>query len=91
MAYQFHADGEIYIGYTNPRASRIRIFHSKTQRLVVAFDPNVHSLRGTKPWGSWTNIQPDTDLSLLETLQPQILSACRARLHYYDNARKRAA
>ncbi len=91
MAYQFHADGEIYIGHTIPGASRIRIIHSKTQRFVVAFEPNVHSLRGTRPWGSWTNIPSDTDLSLLETLQPQILSACRARLHYTDNARKRAA
>ena len=87
MAYQFHIDGELYVGRTIPGAARMRIFHSRTDRFIVAFDPDVHSLRGNRPSGSWANIQPDTSLALLETLQPQILSACRNRLRHYDGAR----
>jgi|SRR5690606_10822381 hypothetical protein len=89
MTYHFHIDGEIYIGRTIPGAARMRIFHPRTDRFVVAFDPDVHSLRGNRPSGSWTSIPPDTDLALLETLQAQILSACRARLRYYDEANGR--
>lgn len=88
MAYQFHINGETYIGRTLPGAARMRIFHSETDRFVVAFDPDIYSLRSSRPWGSWTNIQPDTDLALLETLQPHILSACQARLRYYDKAKR---
>ena len=80
MAYQFHINGETYIGRTLPGAARMRIFHSETERFVVAFDPDVHSLRSKRPCGSWAGIQPGTDFSLLETLQPEVLSACKARL-----------
>lgn len=90
MAYQFHIGDETYVGRTIPGAARMRIFHSETDRFVVAFDPDLYSLRSKRPWGSWANIQPDTDLTLLETLQSQILSACRARLRYYDKANGRA-
>lgn len=90
MAYQFHINGETYIGRTLPGAARVRIFHSGTDRYLVAFDPDVHSLRSKRPCGSWSNIQPDTDLSLLETLQPQILSACRTRLLGRGQARRMA-
>ncbi|TCV00421.1 hypothetical protein EV686_1031 [Paracandidimonas soli] len=89
MTYQFHIDGEIYIGETIPGAARMRIFHPRTDRFVVAFDPDVHSLRGNRPSGSWANIQPHTDLALLETLEAQVLSACRARLRNYDEANGR--
>lgn len=80
MAYQFQFHGQTYIGRTLPGAARMRIFHSDTGRFVVAFDPNIPSLRGSHPWGSWANIQPDADLQVLAALQPQILSACRERL-----------
>jgi len=89
MADQFHFEGAIYIGRTIPGAARMRIFHSETDRFILAFDPATHSLRSKQPWGSWVDIQPDTDPALLETLQPQILSACQARLHYYDKANGR--
>ena len=84
MAYQFHIDGETYIGRTTPGGARMEIFHSETDRYVVAFDPDVYSLRSKRPCGSWAHIQPDTDLTLLETLQPQILSACRARMRLHN-------
>ncbi|MFT0534328.1 hypothetical protein ACMHYJ_16075 [Castellaniella hirudinis] len=84
MAYEFHANGEIYIGRTTPGAARMRIFESKTNRLIVAFDPDTYTLRSHHPCGSWSNIQPDTDLALLQTLQPQILSACQDRLRFHD-------
>ncbi|HLU00602.1 MAG TPA: hypothetical protein VKZ70_12775, partial [Burkholderiaceae bacterium] len=77
MAYQFHLNGETYIGRTTPGAARMRIFHSATGKFVVAFQPNLNSLRGRRPWGSWANIQPGTDIQLLESLQGQILSACQ--------------
>lgn len=80
MTYQFHINGETYIGRTLPGAARMRIFHSGTGRFVVAFDPDVHSLRSPRPWGSWANIQPETDIRLLESLQSQVLDACQARL-----------
>lgn len=81
MAYQFHLHGETYIGRIAPDAARVQIFHSGTGRFIVDFRPNLHSLRGRRPWGSWANIQPGTDIKLLETLQNQILSACKADLH----------
>jgi len=90
MAYEFQIDNETYIGRTVPGAARVRIFYSKTDRFLVAFDPDVHSLRGNWPCGSWANIQPDTDLALLEALQPQILSACRKRLDFYDEANRQS-
>jgi hypothetical protein len=89
MTYQFQINGEIYIGRTIPGAARMRIFHPRTNRFIVAFDPDVHSLRSRRPSGSWAAIQPDTDLGLLEALQPQILSACQERLRYYDQANGR--
>lgn len=89
MTYQFNVGGEIYIGRTIPGAARMRIFHPRTNQFVVAFDPDSRSLRGDRPCGSWANIQPDTELALLEALQPQILSACKARLRYYDEANER--
>ena len=89
MSYQFHIDGETYIGHSIPGASRMRIFHSQTGRLVVAFDPDVRSLRSRRPWGSWAYIHPDVNIDLLETLQPQVLSACQSRLRYYDGARRK--
>lgn len=89
MTYQFQIGRDTYIGHTLPGTARIRIFHAKDSRFVVAFDPDVYSLRSKRPCGSWTNIQPETNVSLLETLQPQILSACQARLCFYDEANKR--
>ena len=85
MAYQFNIDGETYIGQTIPGAARVRIFHSSTRKFVVAFDPDVHSLRGKRPCGSWAHIQPDVEVALLETLQPQVLSACQERLRRFDH------
>lgn len=89
MAFQFHINGETYIGRSIPGASRMRIFHSTSKQFVVAFDPDVRSLRSRRPWGSWSHIQPGTDIRLLETLQPQVLSACQARLRYVDQANRR--
>lgn len=80
MSYHFHINGETYISRSVPGNSRMRIFHCSTGRFIVAFDPDVRSLRGRRPWGSWAHIQPDTDLGLLETLQPVLLSACRRSL-----------
>ena len=81
MTYQFHVNGEIYIGRTVPGAARMRIFHSQTNKFLVAFDPDVRTLRSRRPSGSWSGFQTDADLNLLEALQPQILSACQARLN----------
>ena len=89
MTYQFHVNGEIYIGRTVPGAARLRIFHSETDKFVVAFDPDVRSLRSRRPAGSWSGIQTDADLAVLEALQSQILSACQARLNWYDNRKSR--
>lgn len=80
MSYQFHVNGEIYIGRTVPGAARMQVFHSNTDQLMAAFDPDTYSLRSKHPSGSWFAIQPETDLDLLQALQPQILSACQARL-----------
>lgn len=88
MSYHFHVNGETYIGRNIPGAARMRIFHSDTGRLVVAFDPDVRSLRSHRPWGSWAYIHPDVDVDLLETLQPQVLSACQSRLRHFDNIRR---
>ena len=85
MTYQFHINGETYIGRTIPGAARVRIFHSDTQEFVVAFDPDVHSLRTRRPCGSWAHIQPNVEVALLETLQPHVLSACQARLSQFDH------
>lgn len=85
MAYHFNVDGKTYIGRTIPGASRMRIYESRTDRFIVAFDPDTYSLRSRRPCGSWTNIQADTGLELLQKLQPQILSACRKRLEFFDS------
>lgn len=86
MSYQFHVNGQTYIGQTIPGAARLRIFHSDTGRFIVAFDPEVHSLRGRRPSGSWAHIQPEIGLEVLETLLPQVLSACQTRLRRIDTA-----
>ena len=85
MAYQFQINGATYIGRTAPGAARVRIFNSDTQEFVVAFDPDVHSLRTKRPCGSWAHIQPNVEVALLETLQPHVLSACQARLRRFDH------
>lgn len=91
MSYQFHVDGETYIGRTRPGAFRLEIFHSSSGRFVVAFDPDLRSLRGRRPWGSWAHIQADTDIGLLETLQPVLLSACKERIGNRLPVRKKGA
>src|SRR5690625_7587226 len=90
MTYQFHVDGEIYIGRTVPGAARMRIFHSETNEFLVAFDPDIASLRSRRPSGSWSGIPTDAELTLLEALQPQILSACRARLSRHDRLNRQS-
>lgn len=91
MSYQFHVNGELYIGRGMPGAARMRIYHPQSGRYIVAFDPDIYSLRSARPCGSWAAIAADIDLTLLEALQPQILSACQARLQRYDEANSRAA
>jgi hypothetical protein len=86
MAYHFQINGETFIGRTLPGASRVRIFRCETEQFLVAFDPDIPSLRSKHPCGSWSHIQPGVEVSLLETLQPQILSACQAHLRQSGRA-----
>ncbi len=83
MAYIFTIDNQKFIGYTIPAASPMRIATESSKQFsdpfLADFIPDSDALLSDNPTGRWANIQPDTDIIVLEKLKPEVLAACRRR------------
>lgn len=80
MVNEFTIDGEHFTTAIKADSTHIEIYHQRQQRLVAAFSPDMTTLFGRRAHGSWSNIHPDTSLSLLEKIQPHVLEQCKQRI-----------
>lgn len=80
MANKFTIDGEQFTTALKPDSTLVEIYHQSQKRLVAAFNPDITSLFGRRAHGSWSNIHPDTSLSLLEKIQPHVVEQCKQRI-----------
>lgn len=80
MSYEFIIDGETYTGNTTPNSALMQIYQPKQKRMVAAFSPESASLFSHRATGAWSAIHPETCLTLLEKIQPQVLAACKQRI-----------
>lgn len=89
MSYSFHTDNHSFFGHTLPGSARIRIYHHPSKKFIVAFDPDVNSLRSDKPTGHWVDNQGLNEKQL-KMLLPQVLTAATDRLLSIRLANKRS-
>lgn len=80
MSYTFVVDGEVFTGKTVSDAGLVNIYQPTERRVVAAFSPETSSLFSDRATGAWSAIHPDTCLSLLEKIQPQVVAACKQRI-----------
>lgn len=80
MSYKFVVDGEIFTGKTISEAGVVKIYQPKKKRTVATFCPENTSLFSDRASGAWSAIHPDTCLTFLEKIQPQVVAACKQRI-----------
>ena len=80
MSYTFVVDGETFTGKTISAAGVVNIYQPKKKRMVATFCPETTSLFSDRASGAWSAIHPDTSLTFLEKIQPQVVAACKQRI-----------
>lgn len=80
MSYKFVVDGEIFTGKTVSEAGLVNIYQPNEQRVVAVFSPETSSLFSDRATGAWSAIHPETCLTFLEKIQPQVVAACKQRI-----------